>query len=128
MSGIEVRIRTQRLGPDPLNDGGPDRMVEKILKSRKSIAALLMDQSVVAEVGNIYRAELLFRARVSPFVAGKDLEKKVLKAIWKEAVLLMRAGMIDRRIITTHPKDRPSRATSSRGRLAGKVLTNESDA
>ena len=77
MSGIEVRIRTQRLGPDPLNDGGPDRMVEKILKSRKSIAALLMDQSVVAEVGNIYRAELLFRARVSPFVAGKDLEKKV---------------------------------------------------
>jgi endonuclease-8 len=120
---------TQRLGPDPLNADGPDRMVEKILKSRKPIAALLMDQSVVAGVGNIYRAELLFRARVSPFVAGKDVEKKALQAIWKDAVLLMRAGMIDRRIITTHPKDRPtSRATSSRGRLAGEVLTSESDA
>ena len=44
-----------RLGPDPLNGDQPAKMVEKIGKSRKAIAALLMDQSVAAGVGNIFR-------------------------------------------------------------------------
>ena len=112
-----------RLGPDPLNGDGPDRMVEKIGKSRKPIAALLMDQSVVAGVGNIYRAELLYRARLSPFTAGKDVLEKKLKEIWKDAVPLMRAGMVDRRIITTRPEDRPSH----KGGMAGDVLVEKTD-
>jgi endonuclease-8 len=96
-----------RLGPDPLNGDGPERFVEKVRKSKKLIAALLMDQSVAAGVGNIYRAELLYRARLSPFVAGKDVPTDTLKAIWKDAGPLMKAGMVDRRIVTTLPKDRP---------------------
>ena len=100
----------QRLGPDPLNGDGPERFVEKVRKSKKAIAALLMDQTVAAGVGNIYRAELLFRARLSPFVAGRDVPEAVLKAIWKDAIPLMKAGMVDRRIVTTLPKDRPTGA------------------
>jgi len=98
----------KRLGPDPLNGDGAEVFVEKVRKSKKPIAALLMDQSVAAGVGNIYRAELLFRARLSPFVAGKDISEATLKAIWKDAGPLMKAGMVDRRIVTTLPKDRPS--------------------
>ena len=96
-----------RLGPDPLNGDGPERFVEKVRKSKKPIAALLMDQSVTAGVGNIYRAELLYRARLSPFVSGKDVAEETLRAIWKDAGPLMKAGMVDRRIVTTLPRDRP---------------------
>jgi endonuclease-8 len=103
----------ERLGPDPLGVDGkggdnPAEAFARILKSRKAIGGLLMDQSVIAGIGNIYRAELLFRARLSPFVAGKDVPEATLKAIWKDALPLMRAGMVDRRIVTTRPEDRPS--------------------
>jgi endonuclease VIII len=97
----------QRLGPDPLNGDGAELFVEKVRKSKKPIGALLMDQSVAAGVGNIYRAELLYRARLSPFMAGKDVPEETLRAIWKDAGPLMKAGMVDRRIVTTLPNDRP---------------------
>jgi endonuclease VIII len=97
----------KRLGPDPLNGDGAELFVEKVRKSKKPIGALLMDQSVAAGVGNIYRAELLYRARLSPFMAGKDVPEETLRAIWKDAGPLMKAGMVDRRIVTTLPNDRP---------------------
>ena len=96
-----------RLGPDPLNGDKPDKTFAKIAKSKKPIAALLMEQDVFAGIGNIFRAELLFRARQSPFTLGKDVPIEVLKKLWKDAGPLMRAGMVDRRIVTTLPKDRP---------------------
>jgi len=97
----------ERLGPDPLNGDPVDRALERIAKSKKPIAALLMEQDVMAGIGNIYRAELLFRARLSPFMAGRDVPAAVVRKIWKEAGPLMRAGMVDRRIVTTLAKDRP---------------------
>jgi len=97
----------KRLGPDPLNGDSPDEFIAKVRKSKKPIGALLMDQAIAAGIGNIYRAELLFRARLSPFVTGKDVTEETLKAIWNDALPLMKAGMVDRRIVTTLPKDRP---------------------
>lgn len=96
-----------RLGPDPLNEDGPEKMVARIGKSRKTIGELLMDQSVAAGVGNIYRAELLFRVRLNPFTPGREVAETALRSIWKDAGVLMKAGMVDRRIVTTKPKDRP---------------------
>lgn len=96
-----------RLGPDPLNGDGPEKMIAKVRKSRKSIGELLMDQTMFAGIGNIFRAELLYRARLSPFRAGKNVEEDALRSIWKDAGVLMPAAMIDRRIITTKPSDRP---------------------
>ena len=96
-----------RLGPDPLNVDKPGKMIERISLRKTPIGALLMDQSIVSGVGNIYRAELLFRARVSPFRPGKDVPEATLKAMWKDACALMPTGMVDRRIVTTKPKDRP---------------------
>lgn len=97
-----------RLGPDPLNGDGPEKMIEAIAKSKRPIGELLMDQSVAAGIGNIYRAELLFRARLSPFTPGKNVTEETLRAIWADAVPLMRAGMADRRIVTTRPEHRAS--------------------
>jgi len=97
----------KRLGPDPLNGDGPERFVEKVKKSKKAIGELLMDQSVTAGVGNIFRAELLFRAKLNPFTLGKEVEESTLRSIWKDAGILMKAAMVDRRIVTTKPWDRP---------------------
>jgi endonuclease-8 len=97
----------ERLGPDPLNGDSVDKALERIAKSKKPVGLLLMEQEVMAGIGNIFRAELLFRAGLSPFVAGRDVDAAVVKKIWKDAVVLMRAGMVDRRIVTTRAKDRP---------------------
>jgi len=57
-----------RLGPDPLRrDADPSRAWSRIAKSQRPIGALLMDQSVVAGVGNVFRNELLFRHGIDPF-------------------------------------------------------------
>ncbi len=77
-----------------------------MLRSRAPIATLLMDQSVVAGVGNVYRAEVLFRHRLDPYRAGRDHDAAVLHALWDDLVVLLRAGVRAGRIITTHPEDR----------------------
>jgi endonuclease-8 len=97
-----------RLGPDPLEKGADPEPAYAAMAARKTpIGALLMDQSVISGVGNIYRAELLYRARLSPFRPGNEVDPKAVRAIWKDAVSLMPDGMVDRRIVTTRPKDRP---------------------
>jgi endonuclease-8 len=99
----------ERLGPDPLNGDPVDKALERIGKSKKPLGVLLMEQDVMAGVGNIFRAEVLFRARQSPFTPGREVPAKVVRTMWKELEPLMRAGMVDRRIVTTLAKDRVSR-------------------
>ncbi len=96
-----------RLGPDPLNKDEPTKMIERVSGRKTAIGQLLMDQSIVSGLGNIFRAELLFRAKVSPFRAGSEVPAKVLQSIWKDAEELMPRAMVDRRIVTTKVKDRP---------------------
>jgi endonuclease-8 len=98
----------ERLGAGPLApETDPASAFAKVRKANLAIAALLMDQTVFAGIGNIYRAELLYRARQNPFVPGKEVSDQILNAIWRDAVKLMPDGMVDRRIVTTRPKDRP---------------------
>jgi formamidopyrimidine-DNA glycosylase len=107
----EVDAVRARLGPDPLQrraDG--NRAFERIRRSRAPVAGLLMDQQVVAGVGNVYRAELLFRHRIDPYLPGRAVEPDTWEAMWRDLVALMRAGVRSGRIITTAPADRPRRA------------------
>src|ERR1700678_48791 len=91
-----------RLGADPLEPGAdPSPAILYMRKANAPIAALLMDQTLFAGIGNIYRAELLYRARQDPFAKGKEVSEKILKALWSDAVKLMPEGMEDRRIVTT---------------------------
>ncbi len=76
-TACELQTREQRealvarLGPDPLRpDADPDLAWHRIKRSRAPIAGLLMDQSVISGIGNVYRAELLYRHRVDPFRPG----------------------------------------------------------
>jgi endonuclease VIII len=102
------RALLARLGPDPLREDADPESAFAIIEKRKTpIGLLLMDQSVIAGIGNIFRAELLYRAGVNPFRPGKDAGGAARRGIWKDARVLMRAAMEDRRIVTTKAKDRP---------------------
>ncbi len=95
-----------RLGPDPLrSDADPERARARILGSRAGIGTLLMDQSVLSGVGNIYRAELLFRHQVSPFLEGRLVRGDVFDAMWADLVVLMKDGVRRGRIVTIDPVD-----------------------
>ncbi|NED89576.1 Fpg/Nei family DNA glycosylase, partial [Streptomyces sp. SID11233] len=60
-----------RLGPDPLREADDGEAAwTRIARSRTTIAALLMDQKIVAGVGNVYRAEVLFRHGIDPARPG----------------------------------------------------------
>lgn len=97
-----------RIGPDPLRpDARPARVVERIGASSSPFGALLMDQSVIGGIGNVYRAEIAFRARVSPYAPGRALDRAQILAIWRDARLLLREGERTGRIVTTRPADRP---------------------
>lgn len=89
-----------RLGPDPLRDVDGTRGWEAIHRSRKSIAALLMDQSVVAGVGNVYRSEVLHRHRIKPDTVGQRVKRASWEAIWADLRRLLPLGVATGRIVT----------------------------
>ena len=90
-----------RLGPDPLRpDADPGLAWQRIRRSRAPIGGLLMDQSVVAGVGNVYRAELLFRHRVDPLRPGSSLRASRWQEMWADLVELMADGVRTGRIDT----------------------------
>jgi endonuclease-8 len=62
-----------------------------------------MDQSVVAGVGNVYRAELLFRHRIDPFRPGTSVRAGRWQAMWDDLVSLMADGVRSGRIDTVRP-------------------------
>lgn len=104
----EVEAVRRRLGPDPLrSDGSPEPFVAKVQASRRAVGELLMDQSVIAGIGNIYRVELLFRHRLHPATPGNRIATETLLELWDDAVELMTDGMREGVILTTDPGDRP---------------------
>ncbi|SEP58410.1 Fpg/Nei family DNA glycosylase [Streptomyces radiopugnans] len=108
LTGAEKDAVTGRLGPDPLRaDADPERAWARISRSRTTVAALLMDQKVVAGVGNVYRAEVLFRHNIDPYRAGRDLTRAEWEAVWADLAGLMREGVRDNRIDTVRPEHTP---------------------
>ncbi|MFE7508993.1 Fpg/Nei family DNA glycosylase [Promicromonospora sp. NPDC057488] len=122
-----------RLGPDPIrDDGDPEAFVARVGRSRVTIGQQLMDQAVVAGVGNIYRAEALFRAGVDPLRPGREVPTASVRAIWDDLVGLMRDGADHGAIVTTRPEDRDGASSSQPGsrqaRPAEAVATSSAEA
>lgn len=97
----EVAATVARLGPDPLrDDADPARAWTKVSRSGRTIAELLMDQAALAGIGNVYRCEVLFRHRVSPFRPGREIRRRTWDAIWTDLVRLMPLGVAFNQILT----------------------------
>lgn len=94
-----------RLGPDPLRrDADQQRAWVRIAKSRRTIGALLMDQAVIAGVGNVYRSELLFRHGIDPFRSGTHIDEGEFQAMWSDLVELMKVGLRRGKIHVVRPE------------------------
>lgn len=95
-------------GADPIRaDADPQRAWNAVHRSRRPIGVLLMDQSITAGVGNIYRAEVLFRQRIDPMTPGDRISHRSWQAIWDDLVRLMRQGVVAGRIDTVAPEHTP---------------------
>lgn len=116
------------LGPDPLRrEQDPERGLARAQRSRRSVGELLMEQSVVAGVGNVYRCEVLHRLALDPLTRGVDLSEEAWQRIWDDLVLLMPLGCTYGQIITM--PDQVDEATrlerSGRARAITRQLTGE---
>ncbi len=101
----EIADVVARLGPDPLRpDADPALAWRRITKSRRPIGALLMDQGVIAGVGNVYRSELLYRHRIDPFRPGTTITADEFDAMWTDLVALMKVGVRRGKIVVVRPE------------------------
>ena len=95
-----------RLGPDPLRrDARPALAFAKLQRRRTPIGAALMDQSVIAGVGNVYRAEVLHVHGIHPLVPANEIGQAEFDSMWSTLVGWLRHGVKDRVIITVDPKE-----------------------
>ena len=84
--GTEAALREARamppLGPEPIDPSfGADDMYQRFRRRRTSLKAILLDQSTIAGVGNIYADESLHRARLRPDRIAGSLSKKSLRRL-----------------------------------------------
>lgn len=81
---FEVEVRSSAMGPDALKlTERPEAWVARLRQSspKRGIKTLLLDQNIIAGVGNIYAAEGLFHARAHPLALLKDLTDQQLMLI-----------------------------------------------
>ena len=98
------------LGHDPLrDDADPAALRKAVALSKKSIGALLMDQRYFPGIGNIYRAEILFKAGVHPEIKGAAMNDDEYWRVWEQCVLLMRRGFETGSILTVDEAEVRSR-------------------
>lgn len=102
----EQREVTAKLGADPLRRS-PDVTTarKRFLATKRPVAAALLDQRIIAGIGNVYRAELLFRAGIHPEVPSNELSEADFDSLWMDTVNLLRIGVRYNAIITTEPEE-----------------------
>jgi endonuclease-8 len=104
----QVERVVAKLGPDPLIDDGPaaeHRFTASVTTKSTPIGLLLMDQSVVAGIGNVYRAELLFRARQNPHTPGRLVPEAHIRHLWRDWARLLRIGVETGQMMTMDDLD-----------------------
>ncbi len=85
-------------------NGSVDEFVRRCRTRRTPIGALLLEQSVIAGIGNVYRAELLFLCGIHP--RDRELaQRRGVRSLWSETVRLLRIGVRLGRIVTRRPAD-----------------------
>ncbi|MFS0794025.1 Fpg/Nei family DNA glycosylase [Microbacterium sp. 1P10AE] len=104
----EVAATIAKLGPDPLVDDiveGEERFVATVQRKPTAIGLLLMDQAVVSGIGNVYRAEILFRARQNPHTPGREVPEETVREMWRDWVRLLAIGVETGQMMTMDDLD-----------------------
>lgn len=99
--------KVAELGPDPLReDANPERLWQRLQSTSRSVGQMLMDQSVVAGVGNIYRAEILYRVGLHPEQPSNTLSYEDYRRLWKDCVITLQRGVTTGSILTVDPDEK----------------------
>lgn len=110
---ISTAERTEivrRLGPDLLNrSADPERAWQRLKGRTIPIGVALLDQRILAGVGNVYRAEALFVNGIHPERSASMLTRAEFDGLWATLARMLRQGMKDRRIVTVHRSERVGR-------------------
>jgi formamidopyrimidine-DNA glycosylase len=91
----ELEKELAQLGPEPLDDSFTfEKFKEAILKKKKGkIKQVLMDQRVIAGIGNIYSDEALWIAKISPFRKVSDIKEEELKELYLAIKKVLKIGV-----------------------------------
>lgn len=105
------------LGPDPLVHRGQAAQREfraRLGRTRRPIAQVLMDQSVISGIGNVYRAEILFRHRLDPFAPAAGFGDETAQALWDDWRGLLADGVRTGVMLTREDLDQAGRRRAIR--------------
>jgi formamidopyrimidine-DNA glycosylase len=95
------------LGPDPLRpDADPEEAYRLVAAHPGSIGAALLDQSRIAGVGNVFRAEVLHGMRMPPTRPARSVTSGEFAELWDRLQAMMTRAVADGRIITVESEDR----------------------
>jgi len=82
------------LGPEPFSKDFDTKYLRKVISNRtKSIKAILLDQTIVAGIGNIYADESLYSAGISPFREAQTIKKKELIKLKESIVTVLKKSI-----------------------------------
>lgn len=109
--GAAIRFRAAKGDPNVLDDQkalgrGLKEFRENLSRTKSPIGTVLMNQNLISGVGNIYRAESLFRNRINPQLPANELSGRTANKLWWDIVSIMEDGVRDGKIITTKPEHR----------------------
>jgi endonuclease-8 len=95
------------LGPDPLHHppDGVEVLAERLTRRSVPIGRALLDQKVIAGLGNVYRAEVLYLAGIRPTRRADRLSALEVEAVWTLATAQLTRGEAAGRIVTVDPVD-----------------------
>jgi endonuclease VIII len=106
-----------RLGPDPLRaDANPEKAWERLRRKRIGLGAALLDQTVIAGLGNAFRAEILFAGGHKPTKPANRLTRKQFDELWATTVDFLKRGERSGKMVTVSREEAgkpPSRLTGS---------------
>jgi endonuclease-8 len=106
VDGVVAALGPDPLAPNALRSTRPVRRFADALAGRRlPVAAALLDQGVIAGVGNVYRSEILFLCGIHPLRPAASLADAEVGELWASAVHQLRHGVRLGRIVTVDPAD-----------------------
>jgi formamidopyrimidine-DNA glycosylase len=103
---LEDQPELRKLGVEPFSpDFSPERFRKLLAVSRRSVKEMLLDQTKLVGVGNIYASEALFRARINPLAISARLSRTRSLRLWEAILQVLSESIQHGSTITVDPEN-----------------------
>jgi formamidopyrimidine-DNA glycosylase len=92
-SEVETEPFIKKLGPEPFKDLTLEKFRELLSKTSRPVKIVLMDQTEMGGVGNIYATDALWLAKVNPRTSAKELEEGKIKELYEAILSVLKEGI-----------------------------------